>query len=354
MDYDEFFSLYDSVKDSSNNELCNNEVDDKNQDNIDVNKILNHIKEQNESNTLDSDSHTDSLDETYCNNCKNKNCVINDGEIRVCTNCGMEHGSVIDDSAEWRYYGSEDNKRGADPNRCGMPNNQMLGISSLSTVVIGHGFESYRKLSTWYGLNHKERELIKLLNYFRRKCNMSNLPESVTEKTIHMWKMISEDYIKRGTPKDCLYAACFVHALKDCGITRSTDEICELFDIKQKKLTKGCNEFIELMYHKDKKYVQKNLSTIGTKDLCAEYAKLLDYPEEPRQMSIRVAILVNRLGICRSSNPKSISVGILYLISEHYKLNVTKKQISDLCNVSDVTIANTYNKILKYKKFLIV
>ncbi len=344
MDYDDFFSLYDNIKDNydeekSNNSNNNNNVDEN--EKIDVNKILNHIKNQGE------------LEDNYCNNC-NTNNVINDGEMRVCTNCGMEHGTVIDDSAEWRYYGSEDNKRGADPNRCGMPNNQMLGISSLSTVVIGHGFESYRKFSTWYGLNHKERELIKLLNYFRRKCNMCNLPESVTEKTIHMWKIISEDYIKRGTPKDCLYAACFVHALKDCGIMRSTDEICELFDIKQKKLTKGCNEFIELMYYKDKKYVQKNLSSIGTKDICSEYAKLLDFTEEARQMSIRVAILVNRLGICTSSNPKSVSVGILYLISEHYKLNVTKKQISDLCKVSDVTIANTYNKILKYKKFLIV
>jgi transcription initiation factor TFIIB len=353
MDYDDFFSLYDNISDHIPNERLNETLND--DEKIDVNKILKHIKCQNESENDDLlNENSDILDESYCKNCKNKNCVINDGEIRVCTNCGMEHGSVIDDTAEWRYYGSEDNKRGADPNRCGMPNNQMLGISSLSTVVIGHGFESYRKLSTWYGLNHKERELIKLLNYFRRKCNMCNLPESVTEKTIHMWKMISEDYIKRGTPKDCLYAACFVHALKDCGIMRSTDEICELFDIKQKKLTKGCNEFIELMYYKDKKYVQKNLSSIGTKDLCAEYAKLLDYPEEPRQMSIRVAILVNRLGICGSSNPKSISVGILYLISEHYKLNVTKKQISDLCKVSDVTISNTYNKILKYKKFLIV
>jgi transcription initiation factor TFIIIB Brf1 subunit/transcription initiation factor TFIIB len=335
MDFDDFFSLCDSVSKNYNEK--------KDDESCDYEKIKECMKEYND--------HT--LSETYCNVCELNDVVINDGEMRVCTKCGTQHGDIIDDSAEWRYYGNEDNKRGADPTRCGMPHNQILGISSLSTVVIGHGFEKYRKLSRWNGLTHKERELIKLLNELRRKCNIENLPESVTEKTIHMWKTISEDYIKRGTSKESLYAACFVYALQDSGITRSTDEICKLFGIKQKKLTKGCNEFVELMYHKDKKYMKKTVTCVDTKDLCSQYAKLLDYSDIARQMSIRVAIFVDRMGICTSSNPKSVSVGILYLISDHYKLGVTKKQISDLCKVSDVTISNTYNQIIKYKKILL-
>jgi transcription initiation factor TFIIIB Brf1 subunit/transcription initiation factor TFIIB len=335
MDFDDFFSLCDSVGKSYNEK--------RDDESCDYEKIKECMKECN----------NDKLSETYCNVCNTDDSVINDGEMRVCTNCGTQHGDIIDDSAEWRYYGNEDNKRGADPTRCGMPHNQILGISSLSTVVIGHGFEKYRKLSRWNGLTHKERELIKLLNELRRKCNIENLPESVTEKTIHMWKTISEDYIKRGTSKESLYAACFVYALQDSGITRSTDEICKLFGIKQKKLTKGCNEFVELMYHKDKKYIKKTVTCVDTKDLCSQYAKLLDYNDMARQMSIRVAILVHKMGICTSSNPKSVSVGILYLISDHYKLGVSKKQISDLCKVSDVTISNTYNQIMKYKKILL-
>ncbi len=340
MDFDDFFSLCDSVGKSYHKKGGKSELED---DKEIINK----------SEKVEEEEEEECMLETYCNVCKMKDSVINDDEMRVCINCGTEHGSIFDDSAEWRYYGNDDNKRGADPTRCGMPHNQILGISSLSTVVSGHGFEKYRKLSRWNGLTHKERELIRLLNELRRKCNIDNLPESVTEMTIHMWKTISEDYIKRGTSKESLYAACFVYALQDCGITRSTDDICKLFHIEQKKLTKGCSEFVELMYHKDKKYIKKNVTCVDTKDLCAQYAKLLDYPETPRQMSIRVAILVHKIGICTSSNPKSVSVGILYLISEHYKLGVTKKQISELCKVSDVTISNTYNQILKYKHFLI-
>ena len=291
--------------------------------------------------------------EGYCSGCGGEDTVINDGEMRVCTGCGMQHGDVIDESAEWRYYGTEDNKHGVDPNRCGMPNNQMLGISSLSTIVSGRGAEKYRRLSTWNGYTYRERELIKMLNTLRRKAHIYNLPESVIEKTIHIWKKISPSYVKRDTSKKSLVAACFIYALKDSGIFKTIEEICRLFEIEQKKLTRGCNEFVELMYKKDKGYIQSCATTSDTKHLCAQYAKLLDYPEEATQMTIRVAIMENKMGICTSSNPKSICVGVLYLISDHYKLGITKKQISELCKVSEVTITNTFNKISKYKRFIL-
>ena len=51
-----------------------------------------------------------------------------------CTSCGVLSGQVIDSGAEWRFYGSEDNKS-SDPTRCGMPVNELLPESSLGSVV---------------------------------------------------------------------------------------------------------------------------------------------------------------------------------------------------------------------------
>ena len=65
----------------------------------------------------------------------------------VCTECGVENNKIIDYKSESRWYGSDDNKRSSDPNRCGMPMNQIISESSLSTVILGHGFEMYRKLN---------------------------------------------------------------------------------------------------------------------------------------------------------------------------------------------------------------
>jgi transcription initiation factor TFIIIB Brf1 subunit/transcription initiation factor TFIIB len=291
-------------------------------------------------------------EEDSCVHCGATGTIDSDGEVRVCTVCGVEQGDVIDTSAEWRYYGSEDGKRGSDPNRCGMPSNQALGISSLTTVILGHGFEQYRKLSRWNGLTYKERELIKLLNKLRRKANMDNIPASVIDKTMCLWKRISEDYIQKGISKDSLIAACFVHALRENGIVRTMDEISRLFEIKGKKLTKGCNEFMDLMYHKDKEFLKK-MKCVATKDMVASLAETLRFAGQSRHMAIRVAILVDKMGICGAHIPKSKCAGILTMVAENYELPITRREISETCGVSDATTATTYQKIVAYKRYLI-
>lgn len=287
-----------------------------------------------------------------CVHCGARDMIDSEGEVRVCTVCGVEQGDVIDSSAEWRYYGNEDGKRGSDPNRCGMPSNQSLGISSLTTVILSHGFEQYRKLSRWNGLTYKERELIKLLNKLRRKANIDNIPASVIDKTMCLWKKISDNYIQKGISKDSLIAACFVHALRENGIVRTMDEVSRLFEIKSKKLTKGCNEFIDLMYHKDKDFLKK-LKCVGTKDLAATLAEELRFTEEARHMSIRVAILVDKMGICSAHIPKSKCAGILSMVAEHYEIPVTRRMVSEVCSISEATLATTYQKIVGYKRYLI-
>ena len=50
---------------------------------------------------------------------------VNNEKIE-CTDCGLVNDNIIDYSQEWRYYGSNDNKRSSDPNRCGMPLNPLF------------------------------------------------------------------------------------------------------------------------------------------------------------------------------------------------------------------------------------
>ena len=287
-----------------------------------------------------------------CFNCKKSDFLIMDCEMIICTFCGTENDSIIDYQAEWRYYGTDDNKRSSDPNRCGMPSNPIISDSSLSTVILGKGFEVYRKLNSWNGLTYKQRSLIAILNKIALKANIDNVPQSIIDATMNMYKIISQDYIKRGASRESLIAACFFNAMRDQGLIRSTDEIAKLFDIKSKKLSKGCNEFTELMFTKNKDYV-KNMRPIESKDLIERFCVLLSIDESYAKVAIRAAILIDKLGICQENNPKSIAVGILYLISQNYNLGFSKKEIADNCKTSEVTVSNTYSQMLKFKKYLL-
>jgi transcription initiation factor TFIIIB Brf1 subunit/transcription initiation factor TFIIB len=324
------------------------------------NEINNSFKEDNNikiniEENIDNIEKTEILNEKekkFCINCKKEDFLIVDGEMVVCTYCGVENDTIIDYQAEWRYYGTDDNKRSSDPNRCGMPNNQIIADTSFSTVISGKGFEVFRKLHSWNGLSYKQRSLIGILNKIALKANIDNVPQCIIDATMNMYKIISEDYIKRGASRESLIAACFFNALRDQGLIRSPEEVAKLFDIKSKKLSKGCNEFTELMFNKNKEYV-KNMKPIEAKDLVERFGTLLEVSVEHINIGIRAAILIDKLGICQENNPKSIAVGILYLISHNFNLGLTKKEIAEQCRTSEVTVSNTYGQMLKFKKYLI-
>jgi len=287
-----------------------------------------------------------------CFNCNQTDFLSMDSEMIICTYCGAENDSIIDYHAEWRYYGSDDTKKSSDPNRCGIPTNPMIPDSTLSTVILGKGFEVFRKLNSWNGLSYKQRSLIAILNKISLKANIDNVPQSIIDTTMNMYKIISQDYIKRGASRESLIAACFFNALRDQGMIRSTDEVAKLFDIKSKKLSKGCNEFTELMFSKNREYV-KNIKPIDSKDLINRFCKLLDIHEDYILIGISISTIVDKLGLCQENNPKSIAVGIIYLISQNYNLGFTKKEIANECKTSEVTVANTYGQIVKFKKYLL-
>lgn len=288
----------------------------------------------------------------FCVNCKKEEFLIIDSEMVVCTYCGVENDSIIDYQPEWRYYGADDNKRSSDPNRCGMPTNRIIPDSSMSTIIQGRGFETFRKLHSWNGLSYKQRSLLGILNKIALKANFDNVPQSIIDATMNMYKLISEDYIKRGASRESLIAACFFNALRDQGLVRSPEEVAKLFDIKSKKLSKGCNEFTELMFNKNKEYV-KNMKPIESKDLVERFGQLLEINEEYIKIGVKTAILIDKLGICQENNPKSIAVGVLFLISQQYNIGLSKKEIAEQCRTSEVTVSNTYSQMLKFKKYLL-
>ena len=331
----EIWNLYKEINDSFKN--------------IDLNKDLNKISEEESLSDLKSKKKNNVQN---CYNCNESEFLIMDSEMIVCTLCGTENDSIIDYQAEWRYYGCDDNKRSSDPNRCGIPSNPIIPDSSLSTIILGRGFEVYRKLNSWNGLSYKQRSLIAILNKIAIKANIDNVPQSIIDATMNMYKIISQDYIKRGASRESLIAACFFNALRDQGMIRSTEEVAKLFDIKSKKLSKGCNEFTELMFSKNREYV-KNIKPIESKDLIERFCTLLEMDESFIKIGIRTSIIVDKLGICQENNPKSIAVGVIYLISQNYNLGFTKKEIAEQCKTSEVTVSNTFSQMTKWKKYLL-
>lgn len=77
-----------------------------------------NIKNINNSNTLEC-IYRASGNRDFCEYCESILAFSDEGFL-TCTNksCGIIYKDIVDHSAEWRYYGADDNQN-SDPTRCG-------------------------------------------------------------------------------------------------------------------------------------------------------------------------------------------------------------------------------------------
>ena len=106
------------------------------------------------------DLNEEDIGDTRCKQQNEESIYVENG-LNICTNCGSIQDRIIDSSAEWRFYGSDDSKS-SDPTRCGLPVNNLLPESSLGSVIGGKGFQSMemqkiRKYHTWNSMPYKKK-----------------------------------------------------------------------------------------------------------------------------------------------------------------------------------------------------
>jgi DNA-directed RNA polymerase subunit RPC12/RpoP len=88
--------------------------------------------------------------------------IINDFEV-ICKKCGEQLEYLIDSAAEFRWYGSSED-RSPDPSRIGNPKDELYPESSLSTRLMTRPGENkqmrrIRQYHTWNIMPYKERSL---------------------------------------------------------------------------------------------------------------------------------------------------------------------------------------------------
>lgn len=297
-------------------------------------------------------SETETDEETVCYNCNSDNLVCDDGVI-VCQSCGVENGAIIDYQQEWRFYGSDDTKNSSDPTRCGMPINPLLPDSSMGTIIMGaRGFENFRRINNWNSMTYKERSLLKVFKNIQEKSNENDISICIVDRAKIMYKTLSEDNIKRGKSLKGIIAACVYNSCKDKEDSRSTKEISQMFGLKIKKMTSGCKQFNEMMYHNDSEYLKK-IKPTSAENFINRYSINLKISKQHRDTILYVAEMATKLGLVSENTPSSIAVGSIYLVSQEYGLEINKKTLAEMCNISEVTISKTYKKMSKFTKFLL-
>lgn len=289
-----------------------------------------------------------SKDVVLCEHCNSQDVILDDGNY-MCKECGTIVSRFIDSNAEWRYYGSEDTKTN-DPTRCGMPVNDLLPFLTLGSVM-GYGTnESYdirimRKYHMWNSTSYKERSLYTIFDNMTVNAVNHGIPKSIIEEAKVLYKKISEMKISRGENRNGLIASSIYMSCKNNKVPRSTKEIAKIFNLKVTTMTKGCKKFQDIM--------KINLDSTTADDFVYRFCSKLNMDMEMKKLCKQVVKKAEDLGVVSENTPPSIAAGAIYLCNMVYEWGFTKKELSEACEISQVTISKCYKRLHNFVDHLI-
>ena len=146
-----------------------------------------------------------------------------------------------------------------------------------------------------------------------------------------------------------IYIACRLN-----NYPRTAKEIGTIFNIDNATATKGCKNANSIINEIENENDVKTVLCKTTPEAFIErYCSKLSINKELTNLAIFIAIRILQQNLIPENTPSSISAGIIYFITQECNLNVTKKQISFISEISEVTINKCYKKLLPHKDNLL-
>lgn len=253
---------------------------------------------------------------------------IEDGE-RVCTCCGSILGSYIDEGAEWRNYGNNDE----DPSRTGTITSELLPNSSYGSMMMrkrvpnqSDEAKSIAKLSAWSFSSHGERSWMGIFDAIQATALRAGLPKAIILDACGLFKNVEDAQKTRGETRRALMAAAVFTACRENDAARSHEEVATLFNVSIRALCKALSKF-------DNGSASVLNTQLGIAErMCTD----LDLTETDRD---KVVLMLQRLPEMEHT-PKTIVAGVLVMI-----LGGQIPKVSEISGVSSVSIRKIVEKL---------
>jgi transcription initiation factor TFIIIB Brf1 subunit/transcription initiation factor TFIIB len=98
--------------------------------------------------------------------------------------------------------------------------------------------------------------------------------------------------------------------------------------------------------------LQHNFISSKSTDFIKRFADKLDMDQKYINIAMEISNNINKLDLASTHEPPSVAAGCLLLVVNIYNLIISKKQISEVFGISDVTISKTYRRIYPYHKII--
>jgi len=291
-----------------------------------------------------------------CEMCQSSLAYSDEGFL-TCTNnkCGIIYKDMLDQSPEWRYYGADDNQS-SDPTRCGIPINPLLEESSFGCKVLCFGKSSYemrkiRRYIEWQSMPYKEKAQYDDFQRITVYAQNAGISKKIIDDAIRYHKKISEyEQTFRGDNKDGLMAASIYISCRINNYPRTAKELATIFHLDVTSSTHGCKNAQTILNILEKDMDNKDKTSFcktKPEDFIERYCSKLSINSELTKLGQFIAIKIEKKNLMPENTPHSIAAGIVYFISQLCNLNVSKRDVKNISEISEVTINKCYKKLEK-------
>ncbi|ELY23523.1 transcription initiation factor iib (tfiib) [Halogeometricum borinquense DSM 11551] len=298
-------------------------------------------------------------EETLCPECGSSNLTTDaeHGET-VCDDCGLVvEEDEIDRGPEWRAFDAREKDQ---KSRVGAPTTNMMHDRGLSTNIGWQNKDAYgnslsstqrqkmQRLRTWNERfrtrDAKERNLKQALGEIDRMASALGLPENVRETASVIYRRALDDDLLPGRSIEGVATSALYAAARQAGTPRSLDELETVSRVDKDEISRTYRYVVrelnlEIEPADPEQYVPRFASELGLNDESERHARQL----------LRTA---KEQGIHSGKSPVGLAAAAIYAASLLANEKVTQSEVSEVANISEVTIRNRYHELLEAEEQL--
>lgn len=290
-----------------------------------------------------------------CISCKSDKLIIDNAKgYLVCQDCAVINEEFLDKHTE-----SFSEQNGASYYGC--PSNYFFPKSALGTKISSKGYNRAAVLQRHGQMPYREKSLLEVLeDRIQTKCKKYNITQTIIDSAKILYKKVSDckhikgkrigkHMIMRCINRRSMIAACVFYACQLQKETRSPKEVADIYDLEIKHINRGCRKFVDYI---DLSSIFFEIKSSQSSDFIERFAKKLSIDKQYINIAKDISTNIHRLDLASTHEPPSVAAGCILLVANMYHVDISKKQISDIFGISDVTISKTYRKIFPYHKII--
>jgi len=271
----------------------------------------------------------------------------------VCEDCGLVvEEDEIDPGPEWRAFDSAEKDQ---KSRVGAPTTNMMHDKGLSTNIGWQDKDAYgnslssrqrekmSRLRTWNERfrtrDSKERNLKQALGEIDRMASALGLPDNVRETASVIYRRALDENLLPGRSIEGVATSALYAAARQAGTPRSLDEIAAVSRVEKDEIARTY------------RYVVRELSLeiqpADPESYVPRFASDLDLPEEVERRARQLLSNAKEQGVHSGKSPVGLAAAAVYAASLLANEKVTQNEVSEVANISEVTIRNRYHELLE-------